>query len=198
MTNSSYLLCAVLCFGSLVLAAGCERSVKAQQNKNEGTGPAHVVVTPDVDSNHFKVGHPEQFPLATAGEYLAAPTLNVMGVVNPDVSRQIPVISLASGRIVEIDARLGDEVKKGQLLYKVRSTDVSGAFSDYRKAVVNEQLTKVQLDRAKVLFEDGAIPRSTLEVAQNAEDNSIVDLETTTEHLRLLGSDRVTRRASSM
>jgi multidrug efflux pump subunit AcrA (membrane-fusion protein) len=31
------------------------------------------------------------------------------------------VPSLATGRIVEIDARLGDEVKKGQLLFKVRN-----------------------------------------------------------------------------
>jgi cobalt-zinc-cadmium efflux system membrane fusion protein len=101
----------------------------------------------------------------------------------------VPVPSLATGRVVEIDARLGDEVKKGQTLFKVRSTDVSGAYSDYRKAVKNEQLAKVQLDRAKLLFEHGAAPRSQLEIAQNAEDNAKVDLETATEHLRLLGSD---------
>ena len=97
--------------------------------------------------------------------------------------------SLATGRVVEIDARLGDEVKKGQLLFKVRSTDIAGAYSDYRKAVKNEQLAKIQLDRAKILFDDGAIPKSALEIAQNTEDNAIVDLETTTEHLKLLGSD---------
>jgi cobalt-zinc-cadmium efflux system membrane fusion protein len=40
-----------------------------------------------------------------------------------------------------------------------------------------------------VLFDDGAIPKSALEVAQNAEDNAQVDLDTTMERLRLLGSD---------
>jgi membrane fusion protein, heavy metal efflux system len=179
----------ILCFGLSVLLAGCERSVKAQQDNGDGTGPSRAVVVPDTDANHFKVEHPEQFPVATAGEYVASPELNVTGAVNPDVSRQVPVISLASGRIVEIDARLGDQIHKGQLLFKVRSTDVSGAFSDYRKAVVNERLTKVQLNRAKVLYEDGAIAKSDLETAQNAEDNSLVDLDTTAEHLRLLGSD---------
>ena len=113
-----------------------------------------------MDANNFKVDHPEQFPLATAGEYMAAPELNVTGVVSPDVSRQVPVPSLASGRVVEIDARLGDEVKKGQLLFKVRSSDIAGAFSDYRKAVKNEELTKIQLDRAKLLYDNGAIPKS--------------------------------------
>jgi cobalt-zinc-cadmium efflux system membrane fusion protein len=90
---------------------------------------------------------------------------------------------------VEIDARLGDNVKKGQLLFKVRSTDISGAYSDYLQAVKNEQLTKAQLVRANLLLEDGAIPRSQQEVAQNAEDDAMVVLNTAKEHLQLLGSD---------
>ena len=133
--------------------------------------------------------HPEQFPSSVAGEYLATPELNVTGVVNPDVSKQVTVPSLATGRVIEIDARLGDEVKQGQLLFKVRSTDMSGAYSDYRQAVKNEELTKVQLDRAKLLFDAGAWPKSALEIAQNAEDDNLVVLDTTIEHLKLLGSD---------
>jgi cobalt-zinc-cadmium efflux system membrane fusion protein len=142
-----------------------------------------------MDSTNFKVDHPEQFPLATAGEHVAAPELNVTGVVNPDVSRQVPVPSLATGRIVEIDARLGDEVKKGQLLFKVRSTDISGAFSDYRQAVKNAQLAKIQLDRANLLVEHGAIPKSVQEIAQNAADDAQVVLDTARERLQVLGAD---------
>jgi cobalt-zinc-cadmium efflux system membrane fusion protein len=99
------------------------------------------------------------------------------------------VPSLATGRIVEIDARLGDEVKKGQLLFKVRSTDISGAFSDYRQAVKNAQLTKIQLDRANILFDHGATSKSAQEIAQNAADDALVVLETTKERLQLLGAD---------
>jgi cobalt-zinc-cadmium efflux system membrane fusion protein len=179
-----------------LLAVGYERKVSAQgqsalagTRSNTGTGPVSVTVEPDLDANNFKVDHPERFPVVAAEEYMATPDLNVTGVVNPDVSRQVPVPSLATGRIVEIDARLGDEVKAGQLLFKVRSTDVSGAFSDYRQAVKNEQLAKIQLDRAKLLYEDGAIPKSQLEIAQNAEDDALIVLETTKEHLHVLGSD---------
>jgi cobalt-zinc-cadmium efflux system membrane fusion protein len=99
------------------------------------------------------------------------------------------VISLASGRVIEIDAKLGDSVKKGQLLFKVRSADIAQAFSDYRKAVKNEELAKVQLDRATILFDKGAVPKSSVEIAQNAEDDAKVDVDTTTEHLHVLGSD---------
>lgn len=187
--NRSLLIEAVLCVSVSLFLAGCERKVTAQNNIPDGTGPVHTAVEPDLDANNFKVDHPERFPLVTAGEHAAAPELNVTGAVSPDVSRQVPVPSLATGRIVEIDARLGDTVKKDQLLFKVRSTDIAGAYSDYRKAVKNEQLAKIQLDRTKILYDNGAVPKSALEIAQNAEDNAQVDLETTAEHLRLLGSD---------
>jgi cobalt-zinc-cadmium efflux system membrane fusion protein len=170
-----------------LLLAACGKKDEAANPKAEGPPPAHV--EQEGDANLVKVDHPDQFPLATAGKHSAAPELSVTGVVNPDIARTVPVISLASGRVVEINARIGDEVKKGQLLFKVRSSDISGAFSDYRKAVVNEQLTKVQLDRAKILYEKGAIAQKDLEVAQNAEDSAVVDVDTTTEHLKLLGSD---------
>jgi cobalt-zinc-cadmium efflux system membrane fusion protein len=187
--NRTILLEATLLLALAILLCGCEKKAGAQAAQSADTGPHPAVVEPDMDASNFKVDHPEQFPLATAGAYAASPELNATGVVSPDVSRQVPVISLASGRIVEIDARLGDQVRKGQLLFRVRSTDIAQAFSDYRKAVVNEQLVRVQLDRARVLFDKGAIPKSALEVAQNAEDSSKVDLDTTAEHLRALGSD---------
>ena len=163
--NRTLLLETVLCLGVALSTAACGKNVTAASVRDD-TGPHPVKVEPDMDANNFTVEHPERFPLATAGEYVASPELNVTGVVNPDVSRQVPVPSLASGRVVEIAARLGDEVKKGQLLFKVRSTDIAGAFSDYHKAVRNEQLAKIQLDRAKLLYDDGAVPKSALDTTQ--------------------------------
>ena len=180
---------ATLCVVLSLFAAGCERKVTAQENLVAATGALPIKVEPDLDANNFKVDHPDRFPLATAGEHVAAPELNVTGVVNPDVSRQVPVPSLATGRVVEINARLGDEVKQGQLLFKVRSPDVAGAFSNYRQAVKNEELTQIQLARANTLFEHGAIPKSAQEIAQNAEDDNIVVLETAKEQLAHLGVD---------
>jgi len=180
---------AVLCLAMALTASGCGARATAADPADGDTGPKTGKVVPQMDANNFKVEHAERFPLATAGTHTAAPELEVTGVVSPDVSRQIPAPSPASGRVVEIDARLGDEVKKGQLLFKVRSTDIAGAYSDYQKAVKNEQLAKIQLDRAKLLFDNGAIPKSALEIAQNTEDDAQVDLTTTIEHLHLLGVD---------
>jgi cobalt-zinc-cadmium efflux system membrane fusion protein len=168
-----------------ILQASCNQRVKADPRIEESTNPEVVHKL----SGLVKVDHPEQFPIATATRYVAASELNVTGAVSADVSRSVPVVSLASGRVVEIDARLGDEVKKDQLLFKLRSTDIAQAFSDYRKAIENEQLAKVQLERAKMLYETGAIAAKDLEVAQNSANNAKVDLDTTAEHLRALGAD---------
>lgn len=174
-----------VCIVGLALTlAGCSTHADPAA---EAPPPAHV--EHEQDLNVVKADHPEQFSLANAGQRAARSLLVVTGTVNPDVSRTVPVVSLAAGRVVEIHARLGDRVQKGQLLMRVQSSDISGAFSDYRKAVADEVLAKSQLDRAQDLRAHGAIALKDLEVAQDAEDKAQVDVETASEHLRLLGSD---------
>jgi membrane fusion protein, heavy metal efflux system len=184
--TSRVFLAATLCLLPSVLLLGCNEG-KADP---KAEAPPKAVVEPDLDANNFKVDHPELFPLVAATEYKAAPALNVTGVVQPDISRAVPVISLAAGRVVEVKARLGDVVQKGQLLLRVRSNDVSGAYQAYLKAVNDERLARVQLQRAQILFDKGAIAKSALEAAEDAEQDAKVDLDTFAEQLRLLGVDK--------
>jgi cobalt-zinc-cadmium efflux system membrane fusion protein len=166
----------------VMVFTGCRKT-------QESTEPPPAVVE-HADLSLVKVDHPEQFPVVTAAEHKAERTLTVTGVVSPDVARTVPVISLASGRVVETRARLGDEVHKGQVLLRVQSSDVSGAFSGYRKAVNDERLARTQLERAQALYEHGAIAQKDLQAAEDAEQDAQVDLDTTTEQLRLLGVDK--------
>jgi cobalt-zinc-cadmium efflux system membrane fusion protein len=121
--------------------------------------------------------------------HTAVAELKVTGAVNPDVARNVPVISLASGRVTEIDARLGDTVTKGQLLMKVQSADISGAYADYQQALADEGLARKQFDRSKLLYERGAIALRDLEIAESTEVKANVTIKTTLEHLRVLGVD---------
>jgi len=175
-----------LCLALACCLIGCGET-KADP-KAEVPPPAKV--EPDLDANNFKVDHPEQFPLVTAVERKEAPALNVTGVVQPDIARAVPVISLAAGRVVEIKAKLGDVVKKGQLLLRVQSNDVAGAYQVYRKAVNDELLARIQLERAQTLYDKGAIAKSALEQADDVAKNAQADLDAATEQLRLLGIDK--------
>jgi len=185
------ILIAALCYGMAILFAGC--SSKTSPDNGSGAPPPADVIH-EQDSGLFKVEHPEQFPLVKVGERRAAPELTVTGVVNADVARSVPAISLASGRAVDVRARLGDSVKKGQLLLRVYSADISGAYSDYRNAASAEELAKKQLERARLLFDKGAIAKKDLEVAEQAEEVTLVNLQATIEKLKVLGVNDLTHR----
>lgn len=175
-----------LCLTLASFLAGCNEG----KPDPKAEAPPAPNVQADLDANNFKVDHPEQFPLATAVEYKAAPALNVTGVVQPDIARAVPVISLAAGRVVEVKARLGDTVKKGQLLLRVQSNDVSGAYQGYRKAVNEELLARLNLQRQTTLYDKGAVAKSALEQAEDVSKNAQADLDATTEQLKILGVNK--------
>ena len=174
--------------GCLTLAAsllGCSEAI----SDPAAGAPPPAQVQQEADLNVIQVDHPEQYPTIAATTRMATSQLVVTGTVNPDVSRNVPVVSLAAGRVVAINARLGDTVQKGQQLLTIRSADVSSGYSDYRKAVADETLARAQLDRARLLYEHQAISLNELQIAQDAEDKAQVDVETAAQHLRLLGDD---------
>jgi membrane fusion protein, heavy metal efflux system len=174
-------------FSILALGLAACNSGKADPSAE---APPKAVVEPDLDANNFKIDHPDQFPLVTAVEHKAVSALNVTGIVQPDITRAVPVISLAAGRVVELKARLGDVVQKGQLLLRVRSNDVSGAYQTYLKAQNDERLDRLQLERSQILYDKGAIAKSALEQADDTEADAKADLNAATEQLRTLGIDK--------
>ncbi len=174
------LCCIVVC--ACMAACGEKSDPKAE-------APPPTKIETVEDRNVFEAEKPEQFALVTAEQHLSVRQLKVTGTVAPDVSRSVPVVSLATGRVIAISARLGDTVKKGQLLLQVQSADLSAAFSDYRKAVADEQLTRIQLERAKLLYDKGAISLNDMQVAEDADSKAKVDVENTKERVRVLGGN---------
>jgi len=184
MTRTGYFTLIVFTV-ALLGGFGCGES----KSDPKAEAPPPVQVESVQDRDIFEVDRPDQFALVTAEEHISTSQLRATGTVNPDISRSVPVISLATGRVVSIGARLGDAVRKGQVLLRVQSADMSLAFSDYRKAVADEKLANVQLDRSKLLYDKGAISLNDLQVAEDTENKAKVDVENTTERLRVLGGN---------
>jgi cobalt-zinc-cadmium efflux system membrane fusion protein len=170
-----------------LLAAGCSDS----KSDFQAEAPPPLKVEKVEDRNLFKVDHPDRFALTEAVPHVATSQLRATGTVSPDIARTVPVISIATGRIVEIGARLGDTVTKGQVLLRVQSADIAAAYSDYQKAVADEQLTRTQFERAQLLYDKGAISLNDLQVAQDTDAKAKVDVKTTAEKLRVLGSQNL-------
>ena len=151
--------------------------------------PSQVKVEKAPDPAVIEVQHPEEFKLVAAEQRLVADEMQVNGVVTADVNRSVPVLSLAGGRAVEIRTRLGDDVKKGQVLLEIDSPDVAVAFSDYQKFQTDESLARKQLERSQLLYSKGAIAQRDLEVAEDAEQKAKVDVQTAVQRLKVLGAD---------
>jgi cobalt-zinc-cadmium efflux system membrane fusion protein len=176
-----------LILGSVAIWVSCGCGQSKSDPKAEAPPPLKVESVQDRDI--FEVDRPEQFTLGTAEEHISTPQLRANGTVSPDISRSVPVISLATGRVVSIGARLGDTVSKGQVLLRVQSADMSAAFSEYRKAVADEKLASIQLERSKLLYDRGAVSLNDLQVSEDTENKAKVDVENTTERLRVLGGN---------
>jgi membrane fusion protein, heavy metal efflux system len=181
--------CSTTTLATLTALAACI-ALSACKHEEGSTGPVPVEVQTKNDMNIVAVASPERYPLVAAEQYDAPAELTATGTVFPDIAREIPVISLASGRVVDIKARLDDTVKKGQLLLKIQSPDSSNAFDTYLKARNDEIMNNKAYVRAKDLYEHGAISLSVREQAEDAENDSLADLKSAEEQLETLGIDK--------
>lgn len=167
--------------------AGCKHEAASTAAE---APPSSVKVEQTGGSDVVHVERAGRFPLVQAVAQQVRSTLQVTGTVNPDVSREIPVLSLANGRVLALHVGLGDTVHKGELVMEVQSPDVSTAFNAYLKAVNDEHLTTVTLDRDNLLYNKGAIAKSQLDAAQNGEDDAKADLLAAEQQLKILGVDK--------
>jgi len=176
----------ILSLSALLVFAGCKP-------KQEGSGappPAQVIQVADMNLITIDAKDAAKFPLVTTSQIEAASELTATGSVFPDINREVPVISLANGRVVDIKTRLDDNVRKGQLLLKVQSPDVTSAFNAYLKAANDEQMAKKAYTRAEDLFKHGATSQGQLEQAEDSAKNAQADLTAAEEQLHTLGVDK--------
>ncbi len=183
--TSKFLLRGATSLTLCLLLASCEKKFnpadgEAKQPETRTTGDMSLV----------SVDKPDLFPLVGAEEIQAPDELTATGSVNPDISMEQPVISLANGRVVDILARIGDPVHKGQLLLKVQSPDATAAFDTYIKADADEVLARKALVRAKDLYEHGGVSLSAVEQAEDTETDAKADLVAAEEQLKTLGIDK--------
>ncbi|SPE28091.1 Efflux transporter, RND family, MFP subunit [Candidatus Sulfotelmatomonas gaucii] len=176
------ILAAPLCLGL--------SSCKSAQRGDGAPPPAKVIQVPDMNLITIDDNDVSKFPLAVAEKVESVDQMNATGAVFPDVSREVPVISLANGRVLDIKARLDDNVRKGQLLLSVQSTDITNAFDTYLKAVNDEQFANKAYLRAQDLFQHGAVSQAMLEQAEDTEKDAKADLTASEEQLKTLGVNK--------
>jgi cobalt-zinc-cadmium efflux system membrane fusion protein len=114
-------------------------------------------------------------------------TLRLSARIELDQQRVARIGATVTGRITEIDAVLGQKVKKGQRLALLSSTELGKAQSDYLKATTQVNLWRLTVQRAKRLLQNGVIANAQFQERQSVLNEAEVDQRAARDQLRVMG-----------
>lgn len=134
-----------------------------------------------------------------AVEFRTVPAeLMLPATIQSDPEKVVHVFAPVSGRLVALRVKTGDQVRAGQAVAVVQSSDAASARSDYQKAKAQSDHSSAALKRVTQLYEHGATAAKDLEDAKAQAASDTSDLARTKERLEMLGlsdgssSDKVT------
>lgn len=116
-----------------------------------------------------------------------ARSLAVPASVEADPARTVNILPPVTGKVVELKARLGDHVTKGQALLVLASGDLAQAQADAGKARDAMQLSKRALERARQVLEAGGSADKDLEQAESSYTQALEEYQRTEQRLVSLG-----------
>jgi cobalt-zinc-cadmium efflux system membrane fusion protein len=180
-SNTRPLLCAGL-LGAALLLAGCGESEKTEQ-------AAATEAAAPVDPNLVTAGE-NLTRIIKVGEVTAAELsdeLRVAGQVDFDEQRITRIGATVTGRVSELQAVLGQQVKVGQTLAVLNSTELGAAQLAYMKARAQAQLNERGVERARQLLAADVIGSAELQRRESELAISLSEQRAAADQLRVLG-----------
>ncbi len=113
-------------------------------------------------------------------------TLDLAAKVQADPTKVVRIFPPASGRVVAIEVKPGDHVRRGQTVAVLNSSDVASAHADYAKANIEAERATRAMERQKLLFEHGAAAEKDYIDARAQADSARAELARATQRLELL------------
>lgn len=168
---------------SLILAltvlalAGCKEGAQ-QQAGSPAADPMQVAPGPELRA---------QLKLAMVEKAMISETLRVAGQIDFDEQRLARIGATVTGRVTQIDALLGQEVKKGDVLARLNSSELSSQQLSYLKARAELELNRRNAERARSLFEADVISAAELQRRESEYQISRAEARAAADQLLLLG-----------
>lgn len=128
-----------------------------------------------------------QLKLGQVGQQPVAETLRVAGRIDFDEQRLARIGATITGRVTQIDVLLGQEVRKGEVLARLNSSELSSLQLAYLKARAELELNKRNAERAKALFDADVIGAAELQRRESQYQISIAETRAAADQLKLLG-----------
>lgn len=116
-----------------------------------------------------------------------AETLRVAGRIDFDEQRLARIGATVTGRVTQIHAMLGQEVKKGEPLALLNSSELSTAQLAYLKSRSQMELSRRNAERAKALFQADVIGAAEMQRREAEFDIASAESRAARDQLRVLG-----------
>ncbi len=183
ITTPARFLPASLCAMALFIGIGCDTA------PDSATGAKPSTATPPLGIVRLK---PEM--IAAAG-IAVRPVLrgefrtyrDFPGTVRPNENELAEIAALVRGRVVDVYADLGQEVKAGTLLALLNSSELAMAQSSYLKAKARLHVAEQAFERAKFLLKEKVIGRGEFQRRQGEMISFRAEAREARNRLQLLG-----------
>ena len=159
------------------LLLGCNKDDKKAETAH-ASDPAVVAPGPELLA---------QLQLADVSIRPVAETLRVAGRIDFDEQRLARIGATVTGRVTQIDALLGQEVKKGEVLARLNSSELSSQQLAYLKARSQLELNRRNAERAKALYEADVIAAAEVQRRASEYQISVAETRAAADQLHILG-----------
>ena len=172
---------------SLALLISCSKSNNAPEVKK--LDPLEIAITPEIQ---------KQIKTEAVSNQDISETLMIPGRLEAQNLRLAKIGSPINGRISDIYGSLGDVVKKGQVLARVNSIELTQNQLTLIKATQLIGLKTKAVERAKLLFEADVISKAEMQRIEAELEAVKADFRASKDQLEILGmSDKAIGKLES-
>ncbi|SDK81047.1 membrane fusion protein, cobalt-zinc-cadmium efflux system [Methylophilus rhizosphaerae] len=175
---SRILFSTILTAALALLSTACSEKPVPPPETKVAIDPNLVTLTPELEAN-VKIG--------AVSEIQFVDTLRIPGRIQVDEQHESRAGASITGRISTLDVHLGDEVRTGQRLATIKSTELAQYQLNYIKASQQMQLQTKAVDRAKQLLEADVISLAELQRREGELNAASAEVNAARDQLLVLG-----------
>ena len=175
-TSAFYGGLSMLCLSLLLVA--CKPTVEAPKEEKKAEDPNLVGLS---------VALQEKVQLVKVGQAEIREVLHIPGSIQVDEQRVARIGAPVTGRIAEIDAVLGQQVKQGQSLATLNSTELAQNQLVYIKALQQIDLQSKAVERARMLLDADVISKAEVQRRESELSAAQAELNAASNQLQVLG-----------
>lgn len=168
-----------LAVAAVLALSACGKDAASDAKAAQAATDPNLVVAPPTLVQRLKV--------APAGKQPISERLRVPGQIAFDEQRVARIGATVTGRVTELIATPGQNVKAGDILAQLHSTELGAAQLAYQKAAAQRDLQARALERAKLLLAADVIGSAELQKRQSELAMADAEVRAALDQLRVMG-----------